>query len=274
MSGDAEMSGGLHEQARNLEDQSGERLRPTEMRNDDSGLISREHRSTSVAQPSANDTHFQLPLCDEFHRSVNWKNKRVAAILETAASCFSRGGFTSTTLADIGRELGLRKSIVHYYFASKSALVQEVQSFAYGHFIDTVRGALMLTMPESAGPEHAGRTMGAERPIKPPATAKEGLMRLFDDLSAQHTLLGLSIELESMARQNEEIGALSKELAHIVSLEIARYLRIHDLPETRSLFIGQLTYALLQGLSPRMDQSNSLADARNMFSDYLNELSL
>jgi AcrR family transcriptional regulator len=272
MSGEAEMIGSLHKVLEDGQDESGERMRPNIEHERTTQLSQRSH-SEVVVQPSANDTHFQLPLCNEFPRSVNWKNKRVAAILETAASCFSRGGFTSTTLADIGRELGLRKSIVHYYFASKSALVREVQSFAYGHFIDTVRGALMLAMPLSAGPENEGRTIGAERPLNPPATAQEGLMRLFDDLSAQHTLLGLNIELESMARQHEEIGVLSQELGNLVSQEVARYLRQHDQSEARAELVGRLTYALLQGLFPRMDRSESLPEARSLFSSFLDELS-
>src|SRR5579862_410108 len=64
-------------------------------------------------------------------RAVDWANPRVAAILNAAAKCFARKGFSATTLAEIGKELGLRKSIVHYYFASKAALIHEVQSFTY-----------------------------------------------------------------------------------------------------------------------------------------------
>jgi hypothetical protein len=42
-------------------------------------------------------------------RAVDWNNPRVAAILTAAAKCFARKGFSSTTLAEIGKELGLRK---------------------------------------------------------------------------------------------------------------------------------------------------------------------
>jgi AcrR family transcriptional regulator len=51
--------------------------------------------------------------------------------LAAAAKCFAQDGFTASTLASIGKELGLRKSIVHYYFASKLALIHEVQAFTY-----------------------------------------------------------------------------------------------------------------------------------------------
>ena len=67
-------------------------------------------------------------------RSADWENPRVASILSAAAKCFARKGFTATTLAEIGKELGLRKSIVHYYFASKAALIHEVQSFTYHRY--------------------------------------------------------------------------------------------------------------------------------------------
>ena len=75
-------------------------------------------------------------------RSVDWNNPRVAAILDAAAKCFARKGFSATTLAEIGKELGLRKSIVHYYFASKAALIHEVQSYTYHRYLDRLREAI------------------------------------------------------------------------------------------------------------------------------------
>ena len=72
-------------------------------------------------------------------RSADWDNPRVASILSAAAKCFARKGFTATTLAEIGKELGLRKSIVHYYFASKAALIHEVQSFTYHRYLDKLK---------------------------------------------------------------------------------------------------------------------------------------
>src|SRR6186713_2812699 len=75
-------------------------------------------------------------------RSADWENPRVASILSAAAKCFARKGFTATTLAEIGKELGLRKSIVHYYFASKAALIHEVQSFTYHRYLDRLKEAI------------------------------------------------------------------------------------------------------------------------------------
>src|ERR1043166_9826356 len=82
-------------------------------------------------------------------RSADWDNPRVASILSAAAKCFARKVFTATTVAEIGKELGLRKSIVHYYFASKAALIHEVQSFTYHRYLDRVREVLATTKETS-----------------------------------------------------------------------------------------------------------------------------
>ncbi|HVU04873.1 MAG TPA: TetR/AcrR family transcriptional regulator [Polyangiaceae bacterium] len=90
-------------------------------------------------------------------RAVDWNNPRVAAILNAAAKCFARKGFSATTLAEIGKELGLRKSIVHYYFASKAALIHEVQSYTYNRYLDRVREVLATSKETS----QQGRAMDA-----------------------------------------------------------------------------------------------------------------
>src|SRR6186713_3747461 len=86
-------------------------------------------------------------------RSADWENPRVASILSAAAKCFARKGFTATTLAEIGKELGLRKSIVHYYFASKAALIHEVQSYTYQKYLDRVKEAIQAA-GSSGDPAH------------------------------------------------------------------------------------------------------------------------
>src|SRR4051812_22927518 len=75
-------------------------------------------------------------------RAADGGDPRVASIPSAAAKCFARKGFTATTLAEIGKELGLRKSIVHCYFASKAALIHEVQSFTYHRYLDRLREAI------------------------------------------------------------------------------------------------------------------------------------
>src|SRR5688500_18096124 len=78
-------------------------------------------------------------------RAVDWENPRVAAIRSAAAKCLAHKGFTATTVAEIGKELGLRKSIVHYYFASSAALIHEVQSFSYHRYLERVKDSIKAT---------------------------------------------------------------------------------------------------------------------------------
>src|SRR5678816_3112161 len=119
-------------------------------------------------------------------RSVDWENPRVAAILTAAAKCFARKGFSATTLAEIGKELGLRKSIVHYYFASKAALIHEVQAFTYHKYLDKVREVLAQSKETSGG----GRAMDA-------------MKSLWEVRSA--TNVGLNIEVWSASRNDAEL---------------------------------------------------------------------
>jgi len=68
---------------------------------------------------------------DKLDRSVDWQNPRVVQILDAASRCFSRKGFSGTTIQEIAREAGLTKSMIHYYFENKQALIQELQAFVY-----------------------------------------------------------------------------------------------------------------------------------------------
>src|SRR6185503_1900223 len=115
-------------------------------------------------------------------RSVDWNNPRVAAILDAAAKCFARKGFSATTLAEIGKELGLRKSIVHYYFASKAALIHEVQSYTYHKYLDRVKEATRVS-----GENPAQRMLSA-------------LRSLWDALHSSKTHIGLNVEVWSASR--------------------------------------------------------------------------
>jgi len=106
-------------------------------------------------------------------RTVDWENPRVAAILVAAAKCFARKGFSATTLAEIGKELGLRKSIVHYYFASKAALIHEVQSYTYHKYLDRVkrRSAAPRARAPPPGRRRRSRRSGSRSTATRPAWA-------------------------------------------------------------------------------------------------------
>lgn len=119
-------------------------------------------------------------------RAVDWENPRVAAILSAAAKCFARKGFSATTLAEIGKELGLRKSIVHYYFASKAALIHEVQSFTYTKYLEKLREAIR------SSDEGSKRSLSA-------------LSSLWEAIHSDKTGTGLNVEVWSAARRDDEL---------------------------------------------------------------------
>ena len=139
-------------------------------------------------------------------RSADWENPRVASILSAAAKCFARKGFTATTLAEIGKELGLRKSIVHYYFASKAALIHEVQSFTYHRYLDRLKEAI-------------------RNGDGSPQQATDALRALWEAIQNNKTGTGLNIEVWSAARRDPELkrraAGLQRDARQVVRDAIA-----------------------------------------------------
>jgi AcrR family transcriptional regulator len=169
-------------------------------------------------------------------RAVDWENPRVSAILAAAAKCFARKGFSATTLAEIGKELGLRKSIVHYYFASKAALIHEVQSYTYHKYLDRVKDAVRA----SGDADSRQRMMNA-------------LKSLWEVMQTNKTATGLNIEVWSAARRDTELKRRAATLQHdarkLVSEGMTEVLgpRSADFPQTEAL--SSLILAVLNGLS-------------------------
>jgi AcrR family transcriptional regulator len=182
--------------------------------------------SQSNAQPQENAT---AP------RAVDWQNPRVAAILSAAATCFARKGFSATTLAEIGKELGLRKSIVHYYFASKAALIHEVQSFMYHKYLDRLRDALQPE-PEGATP----RGIAA-------------LNALWEAIQGNKTETGLNIEVWSAARRDLEIkrraSALQRDARKLLAEKLPGLLGTAAGTGTKLDTLAALILATVNGLA-------------------------
>lgn len=192
---------------------------------------------------------------DAAPRAVDWDNPRVASILSAAAKCFSRKGFTATTLAEIGKELGLRKSIVHYYFASKAALIHEVQSYAYHQYLDRVKEAL-----QGLTGDPKDRTSGA-------------LESLWDALHSNKTNIGLSIEVWSASRRDPELkrraATLQKESRKLVADGIAEVLGA-DAQNVRAIEgTSALILAVLNGLSVAEYLEGDEAKAKEAYQTFL-----
>ena len=165
-------------------------------------------------------------------RTVDWENPRVAAILMAAAKCFARKGFSATTLAEIGKELGLRKSIVHYYFASKAALIHEVQSFTYRKYLEQVRESI---------------ASGAE------GGSQAALQSLWDAMQSSKTATGLNIEVWSAARRDDELKRRAAELQQdaqkLIGEAVSGALGIDQQRFTRLDQLSRLLLAVVNGLS-------------------------
>lgn len=168
-------------------------------------------------------------------RAVDWENPRVAAILAAALKCFAQKGFDSTTLAEIGKELGLRKSIVHYYFASKAALIHEVQSFTQQKYVERVTASL-----QGSGEQPKARAMNA-------------LRSLWQEVKQNRTETAVNIEVWSAARRDPELkrraAALHRNARQLVSSGIGDVLgvSVETLPFAQPL--TTLILAVVNGLA-------------------------
>ena len=64
-------------------------------------------------------------------------------ILDAALACFNRNGYQNTSLADIAREAGVSKGLVHYHFESKDKLAlaveQDVIDRLFRRVVETIR---------------------------------------------------------------------------------------------------------------------------------------
>jgi AcrR family transcriptional regulator len=165
-------------------------------------------------------------------RSADWDNPRVASILSAAAKCFARKGFTATTLAEIGKELGLRKSIVHYYFASKAALIHEVQSFTYHRYLDRLKEAIRNGDGSSQ-------------------QATDALRALWDAIQNNKTGTGLNIEVWSAARRDSELkrraAGLQRDARQVIRDVVAPVTSKSGPAKAEAL--ATLALAVLNGLS-------------------------
>ena len=189
-------------------------------------------------------------------RSVDWENPRVAAILSAAAKCFARKGFSATTLAEIGKELGLRKSIVHYYFASKAALIHEVQSYSYHKYLDRVKEAI-----RAAGDSDSKQRM------------MSALKSLWEVIQTNKTATGLNIEVWSAARRDPELkrraAALQRDARHLVSEGVSDVLgaRAADFPQLEAL--STLILAVCNGLAVTEFLEGEDAKAKEAYDTFL-----
>lgn len=171
--------------------------------NDESGVRARPHGQGSLPQGGYDDAGARSVR--ESSRVPSSSGARVQSILDSAASCFARRGFTATTLADIGLLLGLRKSIVHYYFSGKAALVREVQDSTSASYLKSLERTLGSTSARAGEHEQQPPQSGEAVRTGEPA----GVAGLWQLLAESPTQRGLNLEYWAAARREPELGSVA-----------------------------------------------------------------
>jgi AcrR family transcriptional regulator len=202
-------------------------------------LKSTSHDSQTGPLANSQSGEHRVSESGEFPRVTKSDHPRVAAILETAAACFSKGGFTATTLADIGKELGLRKSIVHYYFASKGALVHEVQRLAQARHHQIVRQAI-----------GEGADGSAQR-------LAEVFRELWPRLAGSPDVRGLLIELWGEGRRDTDLSRVAAASAEDVHRLLVDKIRQSGPSRVAPEDLATLTLAILDGLTVLAERGDS-----------------
>lgn len=197
------------------------------------------------------------PTAPTVGAEVDWENPRVAAILQAAAKCFSRKGFTATTLAEISKELGLRKSVVHYYFDSKAALIHEVQTFTYHKYLDRLRDAI-ANPPAGDAPLPA---LGA----------------LFDAVQTDKTGTGLNIEVWSASRRDPELKrkatALHRDTHQLLAERLPEVMDVDVDDKEKLRTLSTLILAVINGLAVSESLDDESVDLKAPFDLFLRLLS-
>lgn len=164
-------------------------------------------------------------------RSKAMRNPRVRGLIEAAAHCFAERGVGATTLADISRELGLRKSIIHYYFDNKDALLERVQEYSSDQYLRVLKES--LASPGSSTP----------------GQGRQGLERVWGALREGSANPGLAIELMSEGRRDEDLRARARSTEDQAQSLVTDHLKDalgKDQAEAEPL--AWATLALLHGL--------------------------
>lgn len=175
-------------------------------------------------------------LAQEREADGDRSSSRAAQIIDAAARCFARWGYAETTVKAIADAVGLRKSMVHYYFESKAQLFQEVLAQSHERHLQRVSNK----MRSADGP-------AVER-------AKAALKALWRTLRADRRFVRLSLEFWNGAARDkslrERLHKTHRASRELISAEIDTVLGAErsKLPYSREA-LGALIVAVLNGLA-------------------------
>lgn len=152
---------------------------------------------------------------------------RVQALVDAAGGSFAARGIGNTTLAHIADGLGLRKSIVHYYFASKDQLLLSVQSHAAEQSLAAVQYA-----HETAGPN-----------------VEDFLTELWRAFRERKSLSELNIEFIAEARRRPDLRKLVTSVERRIQTKLRAALEKRHVAKEQSACLAYLITASFRGLS-------------------------
>jgi len=171
-----------------------------------------------------------------FNETVDWSNRRVVRILDSAGKCFARRGYSDTSIKEIATKIGITKSMVHYYFTSKMHLLHEVLNYINKQHMERV-----TKMMEISGEGAGDRT-------------RQALKSLWKTVRDSRRFTRLSVEFWSVASRNPKLRAqlrkthnASRELI-AAGIEDALGDRVDDLPFSVDS-LAALILAVLHGLA-------------------------
>ena len=79
------------------------------------------------------------------------KEQKINEILKNSLTVLAKNGYENTTIANIAKESGVSRGILHYYFSDKEDLVSKVLAYSSENIIQaTIRGIRGKTAEELA----------------------------------------------------------------------------------------------------------------------------
>lgn len=87
---------------------------------------------------------------------VDTSNEKVLRILQAAHATFAAKGFHGASMKDVADAAGVSKSMLHYYFESKTHLILELHAFIFNGFAAMIRENVRQ---QGTGPRQAMRAM-------------------------------------------------------------------------------------------------------------------
>ncbi len=157
--------------------------------------------------------------------------RRRGQIMEAAAKCFVRTGFTKTTMADIASVAGLSKPVLYTYFDNKEAIVEALEKELMSRWLQATR------LPQQVEPGGYGAAIVASFAASFEFFFSQPVLREFFVGQASPFLVGRDSEiavsisrvrdrLADFIRQGQAAGEIRADIDPRATAELLRLLHI------------------------------------------------